>query len=814
MKTNRLIKIALTGLISCFAFFVNAMPAWTFDAHDYLYSMTITGKIHFEGADSKDLNDMVGAFINGECRGIANVKYIQSVDDYFVFLMVYSNAPIDDITFRVFDKSENLEIAAKETAKFSVNGNLGTSLNPVFITAANVNVAPTGINLANVVTPALAVANTTIATINAVDPNVGDSHTFSLVQGNGSNDLDNWRFTIDGNKLISKGEIYFRKDDKFNILVKASDQRGASVSIPLSLRTKDGASLSSESQLLSFAINQQVGQTIFTGTDVFVTQHWSGDLKAVAATVSVSEYAKIFVNYVETASGALTIDFSTPVSFIVEAADKSNTTYVIHIAQSNDIPSDILLSNNKVDENPETNLIGTFSTVTENPNDSHVYSLVDESGTDNAFFKIEGSELRAAAMLDYETRSVYLIKVRADDQKGGTVDKLFAVSLTDKNEPPTDIKLSGQSFNSDAAANTIIAELTAEDQDKDDSHIFTLVTGDGTNDDGNTLVKINGNKLILINQLSDLSKLSWNLLIRVTDKMGANYEKSVVINTQGLNQLPVFASKPVTFVMQNDVYVYAVEATDKDGDSISFSFENLPKWLTFYAELNLLTGSPGNSDVGTYNFTIKASDTKSTVAQKVALMVLNVNDAPEINYYIGDQQFVTNKENKFVIPTDCFTDPDTGDKLTFAISMSNNMAVPTWLSFDAATKTLKGTPPSTSAGMYQIKLTASDQKLAKEWMVFNLNVSFPTTIDQIDPAESFSVYPNPVTNFANLNFPETLRNTRFNLRVTDVKGKVFKSIETIDESPKSLYLGDLPSGIYFVIVQNEKSFFTRKIIKR
>jgi len=69
------------------------------------------------------------------------------------------------------------------------------------------------------------------------------------------------------------------------------------------------------------------------------------------------------------------------VSFIVEAANKSSTTYTIHTEVSNDIPRNILLSNSKVDENMGSALVGNFSTVTENPNDSHVYSLVEEHGT-------------------------------------------------------------------------------------------------------------------------------------------------------------------------------------------------------------------------------------------------------------------------------------------------------------------------------------------------------------------------------------------------------------------------------------------------
>jgi hypothetical protein len=116
-----------------------AQPTWSVDPHQYMYSMTLTGKMFSDGSYSADVNDMVGAFINGECRGISNVKYISSVNDYFVFLMVYSNSPIDNVTFRIFDKSKNQDYAAKESAAFSVNGNIGTSVNPFVFTAANLN---------------------------------------------------------------------------------------------------------------------------------------------------------------------------------------------------------------------------------------------------------------------------------------------------------------------------------------------------------------------------------------------------------------------------------------------------------------------------------------------------------------------------------------------------------------------------------------------------------------------------------------------------------------------------------------------------
>jgi hypothetical protein len=130
MKTQNLIKALFAVVFSCIEFAAVAQPSWSVSPNLYDYSMTVTGKIVIDGAVSVDQNDKIGAFIGGECRGLVNVKYQSNIQDYFVFLMIYSNTTTGSVSFKVFDASENKEFDVSSTLSFSVNGIVGSVSNP------------------------------------------------------------------------------------------------------------------------------------------------------------------------------------------------------------------------------------------------------------------------------------------------------------------------------------------------------------------------------------------------------------------------------------------------------------------------------------------------------------------------------------------------------------------------------------------------------------------------------------------------------------------------------------------------------------
>jgi hypothetical protein len=85
---------------------------------------------------------------------------------------------------------------------------------------------------------------------------------------------------------------------------------------------------------------------------------------------------------------------------------------------------------------PEGTLVGLFSTDDPDHNDTHVYDLVDGSGSqDNPSFQIAGNALYAIGSFDFETKSSYNIRVRSTDAKGLKKRKSFTIEVTDAFRP-------------------------------------------------------------------------------------------------------------------------------------------------------------------------------------------------------------------------------------------------------------------------------------------------------------------------------------------------------------------------------------------
>lgn len=115
-------------------------PDWSVDVSKFQNSMNIFGRLLIEDVYSTDVNDKVGAFINGEARGEAKIKYIESLDVHMVFLTIYGDTAIgNNIELRVWDASE-AKIHGEVTPKltFTPNEIVGTSTAPIDIIATNI----------------------------------------------------------------------------------------------------------------------------------------------------------------------------------------------------------------------------------------------------------------------------------------------------------------------------------------------------------------------------------------------------------------------------------------------------------------------------------------------------------------------------------------------------------------------------------------------------------------------------------------------------------------------------------------------------
>ncbi len=91
-------------------------PAWTLNPADFDESMNVIGNLFILDQMSEDEDDMVGAFINNECRGVAHPEYDERYDSYFVTMNIYGSSEKDidaqgdplPIEFKAYDASTGI----------------------------------------------------------------------------------------------------------------------------------------------------------------------------------------------------------------------------------------------------------------------------------------------------------------------------------------------------------------------------------------------------------------------------------------------------------------------------------------------------------------------------------------------------------------------------------------------------------------------------------------------------------------------------------------------------------------------------------
>lgn len=108
-------------------------PEWTVAPAGFSTSMNFTVKLNIEGDLSTDEADLVAAFIDGELRGVAPVRYLPSLDTFMAFLTVYGETgdngkPID---LEIWDASACLRYGeVVEQFDFLIDDVIGSLGNP------------------------------------------------------------------------------------------------------------------------------------------------------------------------------------------------------------------------------------------------------------------------------------------------------------------------------------------------------------------------------------------------------------------------------------------------------------------------------------------------------------------------------------------------------------------------------------------------------------------------------------------------------------------------------------------------------------
>jgi len=146
---------------------------------------------------------------------------------------------------------------------------------------------------------------------------------------------------------------------------------------------------------------------------------------------------------------------------------------------------------------------------------------------------------------------------------------------------------------------------------------------------------------------------------------------------------------------------------------VSWKFSSNASWLDPFQN-HIISGIPGNGDVGTYWVNISVSDVVHSDFENFTLEVLNVNDPPEID--TNDIQNVM--EDDYFYCDYSASDIDPTNDILIWDCITNS----TFISFDKSTAILNGTPTNDDVGNYWINISVADGNGGEDVSNFTLTV--------------------------------------------------------------------------------------------
>ncbi|NBB48494.1 VWA domain-containing protein, partial [Rhizobium sp. CRIBSB] len=213
----------------------------------------------------------------------------------------------------------------------------------------------------------------------------------------------------------------------------------------------------------------------------------------------------------------------------------------------------------------------------------------------------------------------------------------------------------------------------------------------------------------------------------------------ITVKVNPVNDAPVVANAIADQSIQEEGTVnFTVPAnafTDVDSAPLSYTAtlvngNALPSWLTFNAATRTFSGTAPLDYNGAIDVKVTASDGSLSVSDTFKLTVTPVNDAPVVANAIADQSIQEEGTVNFTVPANAFTDVDSAP-LSYTATLDNGNALPSWLTFNAATRTFSGTAPLNYNGAIDVKVTASDGSLS-------VSDTFKLTVNPVNDAPVLS----------------------------------------------------------------------------
>ena len=580
----------------------------------------------------------------------------------------------------------NYEAQQSVTLSINVTDNGSPRLSAagnIVVTVTNVNEKPTSLTLLPPSVPENQPVGALVGTLSTVDPDVGDSQTYTLVTGSGDN--DNAKFQISGNEVLSAAVFDFETKASYKVRIRTTDAQGLSFEKPLVIvinNLNEQPTLGSANFNLpeNSTVGTVVGQLVANDVDVGQILTYSIVSGNTGNAFSVNSQGQLLV------ANSAALDFETVQSFalMVKVSDTGNPilsqTAAVNVTLSDvfETPTAVAVTPASVLENqPSVTLIGVLTSTDSDIGETYTYALVNGSGsTDNGLVNIVGNQLFTSVSLNREAKSSLSVRILTTDSNGQAFQQALTIAVANVNETPTALQLSAQTVAENLPASTLVGTLSTVDPDVGDGFTYSLFTGVNGPDNGQ--FSIVGNQLITNSAFNFEAKNSYSILVRTTDVGGLHFDQAFVITVSDVNDAPQLGNVQY-FLDENSPagqLVGTLAATDADpGTTFTYSLTGGNIQTAFSIDpatgaLKVANAAAINFELRpSYDLTVMVRDNGNPQLSATAQVTVTINDLNESPTSLGLTHAAVdeNLPAGTVVGNFTKTDPDAANTFTFSL---------------------------------------------------------------------------------------------------------------------------------------------------
>ena len=400
------------------------------------------------------------------------------------------------------------------------------------------------------------------------------------------------------------------------------------------------------------------------------------------------------------------------------------------------------------------------------------------------------------------------VTLTVTDQAGNTASAEATVTVVDGIIPSVP---EGQTFAIDENTPSLTTVGNFAASDNCSVQNFSITSGNT----GNAFAIDEAGKItVSTSSALDFEKVQeFSLLIAVSDGAGNIFSETVKVKLNKVkDQAPQLAALAEVNGNELSTIHFTATATDEDNavSELQYSLESAPAGAVIDANSGVFSWTPTEEQgPASYTFSVEVSDGALSDTKEVTITVDEINLAPVITSTAVNLA----KEGEVYTYQLKATDADLpANTLTFQA-----IEIPSWLSFDAASGILSGTPDKDAKESSLILLQVSDgqEVITQE---FTLTAELPTGLfKNTKQPEQVVVFPNPTKGAIEVSSGNETAGGEAGIFLLDLQGKVLVQYQGSYEQgleKVNAYLQEAEAGVYLLQLKRKENAVTVKVVKK